>query len=53
MNAERVEYLFEAMINHIQDNCTKEQCVEILRAIGMTKQEAKDLEFFDFITDQL
>ena len=33
--------------------CDSDRCIEILSTIGITKSEAEELEFFDFITDQL
>ena len=44
--------LFEEMIDYLC-SCDSERCIEILNSLSITKQEANDLEFFDFIVDNI
>ena len=53
MTDERKLELFEGMINYVQDCTDRKQCVEILNMVGITKTEAKELDFFDFIVEQI
>ena len=52
MSDERKIELFNEMIDYIQSIDT-ERCVECLKELGITRSEAIDLEFFDFVTDQI
>lgn len=52
MSEERKNELFYAMLDYL---CTidTEKCIDILKDIGMTKDEAIELEFFNNVFDQL
>ena len=52
MNPERKLEIFEEMINCLC-GLPADQCIKMLKSCGVTKEEAEELEFFDFITDQL
>ncbi len=52
MNKERIEELFYELMNYLCD-VDEHECVNILKKIGVTKEEAIELEFFDSITEKL
>ena len=52
MTKERKEEIFDELINYLCGLDT-EKCVDVLQECGVTRSEAIELEFFDFITDEL
>lgn len=52
MTEERKRDLFNEMINYLC-GVTPDKCIEILKKLRVTRSEAEDLEFFDFITSEL
>lgn len=52
MTDERKLEIFEALIDYL-GNASEDECVGILKSLGVSQEEAKELEFFDFITDRL
>ena len=52
MTQERINEVFDAMIDYLAmaDN---DRCIELLQDFGITRSEAVELRFFDFITDNL
>ena len=52
MSEERKLEIFYELVDYLC-GLDSEKCVEILREVGVTKSEAEELEFFDYITEQL
>ena len=52
MTDERKLELFDEMIEYL-GICDTERCISIVNYIGMTKEEAKELHFLDFIVDSI
>jgi len=52
MKTKRKLELFDEMIDYLCGLDT-ERCIYLLETFGITKSEAEELGFFDFITEQL
>ena len=52
MTDERIKELFFNVMDYYC-NVDTEKCVDFLKEIGVTAQEAKELEFFDFVCELL
>lgn len=52
MTDERIKELFFNVMDHYC-NVDTEKCIDFLKEIGITKQEAKELEFYDFVCESL
>lgn len=52
MNGERIEEIFYELMDYLC-GVDEKTCVNVLKKVGVTKEEAIKLEFFDSITEQL
>lgn len=52
MTDERIKELFFDIMDYYC-NVDTEKCIDFLKEIGVTRQEAKELEFYDFVYESL
>lgn len=52
MTQERKNEIFDAMVDYLA-MVDADKCTDLLQEFGITRSEAAELRFFDFITDNL